>query len=355
MGKDYYEILGVSKGASKEEIKKAFRKLAHQYHPDKQGGDASKFKEVNEAYQVLSDDAKRSQYDSFGANYGQGQGGFGSGQGFGGFDFSGFQQNGGFGVDLGDIFGEFFGGGSRSRATRGRDLQVDVSLSFKEAVFGAEKTVELKRTATCKTCDGSGAKPGTKLKTCSKCNGHGTIRDMQRTFLGSIATTRTCDNCAGAGKIPETPCETCKGAGVTKDSNKVTIVIPAGVQDGEMLRLGGMGEAVKGGKTGDLYLRITVAKHGSIYRDGSKLVTTLDIKLTDALLGAQYAVETLDGSVPVTIPAGSKIGSTVTLKNYGVPMGQKRGDFVIKLNIKLPEKLSKRAKEIIEQLKAEGI
>ena len=354
MARDYYEILGISKNASKEDIKKAFRKLAHQYHPDKQGGDVSKFKEVNEAYQVLSNDDKRAQYDTHGSAFGTD--GNGAGFDFNGFDFSNFQNAGGFGVDLGDIFGDFFGGGKRATPERGRDLQVSVTLSFHEAVFGTEKEIEYKRTATCKTCEGSGAKPGTQLKTCSKCNGHGSIRDIQRTFLGSISTVKTCDVCSGSGKIPESPCQTCKGAGITKDTHKLTVVIPSGVQHGEMLRLGSMGEAVKHGKTGDLYLQIAVTPHKTISREGNKLVTTLDIKLTDALLGAQYAVETLDGKIPVTIPAGAKIGSTVILKNHGVPVtGGKRGDFVIKLNIKLPEKLSSKAKQIISQLKEEGI
>ncbi len=357
MAKDYYKILGVDKGASKDEIKKAFHKLAHKYHPDKQQGDEAKFKEVNEAYQVLSDDQKRAQYDNFGASFQQGgQGGFG-GFDFSNFDFSNFQGAQGVDFDLGDIFGEFFGGGrKRARTQRGRDLQVEVQLTFKESIFGVEKPVQVKRTAICKTCSGSGAKPGTELKTCSKCNGHGTIRDMQRTIFGSVATTRTCDICGGAGKIPEQQCQTCKGAGVTKDTATLNVVIPPGVQHGEMLRLGSMGEAVKNGETGDLYIQVSVTPHQTITRDGSRLITTLDIKLTDALLGAQYAVETLDGAVPVTIPAGAKIGSTVTLKNHGVPsQSGKRGDFVIKLNIKLPEKLSTKAKAIIEQLKEEGI
>lgn len=358
MAKDYYHILGVEKGASKDEIKKAFHKLAHKYHPDKQHGDEAKFKEVNEAYQVLSDDQKRAQYDNFGSNFQQGGGAGPGGFDFNGFDFSNFQNAQGFDFDLGDIFGDFFGGGKRGRARteRGRDLQVEVKLTFKEAVFGTEKPVSVKRTATCKTCSGSGAKPGTNLKTCSKCNGHGTIRDMQRTIFGSVATTRTCDVCHGAGKIPESPCVTCKGVGVTKDTSTLNVVIPPGVQNGEMLRLGRMGEAVRGGETGDLYLQITVEPHPTITRDGNRLVTTLDIKLTDALLGAQYAVETIDGSIPVTIPAGTKIGSIVTLKNHGVPSPQgKRGDFLIKLNIKLPEKISSKAKAIIETLKEEGI
>ena len=191
MAKDYYEILGVDKKASKDEIKKAFHKLAHKYHPDKAAGDEAKFKEVNEAYQVLSDDQKRAQYDQFGSA-GPNMGGFG-GQGFGGFDFSGFQGGEGFGFDLGDMFGEIFGGGTRTKTRRGSDLQTSIDLTFKESIFGAEKELHIKKPSTCNTCKGSGAKPGTSLETCSRCNGNGTIRNVQRTILGSIATTQVCD------------------------------------------------------------------------------------------------------------------------------------------------------------------
>ena len=356
MARDYYETLGIAKGASKDEIKKAFHHLAKQYHPDKKGGDESKFKEVNEAYQVLSDDQKRAQYDQFGAN-GPQMGG-GGGQGFGGFDFSGFEQGqGGFEFDLGDMFGELFGGGGRrAKARRGADLQTSISLDFKEAIFGVEKDIRISKPSTCNTCRGNGAKPGTDLETCSQCNGKGAVKNIQRTILGSIATTQTCDKCHGIGKVPKTPCDNCKGRGVVNEMRTIKITIPAGIQNGETLRLGAMGEAISGGQSGDLYVRITVAPHKSIVRQNYDLVSTLSIKLSDALLGAQYAVETLDGSVPVTVPAGTKIGDMLTLKAKGVPMsGSKRGNFIIKLNISLPEKLSKRAKEMIEELKKEGI
>lgn len=359
MDKDYYSILGVEKKASKDEIKKAFHKLAHKYHPDKNGGDDKKFKEVNEAYQILSDENKRAQYDQFGPSFAQGGSG-GQGQqsgGFEGFDFSQFTQGGGdFGFDMGDIFGDIFGGGRRAKNRRGADLQTSISLDFKESIFGVDKEIRVTKPSTCTTCKGDGAKPGTKLHTCDQCNGSGTVRNIQRTILGSIATTQTCSKCDGVGKIPDEPCQTCKGKGVVTEARTIKVSVPAGIQNGETLRLQGMGEAIKGGQSGDLYVRVSVTPHKAITRVTNDLVSTLSIKLTDALLGAEYAVETLDGSMPIHIPAGTKIGDTVVLKNHGVPISvTKRGNFIVKLNISLPEKLSKRAKEVIEELKKEGI
>lgn len=355
MAKDYYETLGVSKGASKDEIKKAFHKKAHAHHPDKNGGDEAKFKEVNEAYQTLSDDQKRAQYDQFGSagpQFGGGQGG-----GFGGFDFSGFgQQAGGFEFDLGDMFGDLFGGGGRrSQSPRGADLQTTISLTFKESIFGVDKELRVTKPSMCDTCKGDGAEPGTHLDTCDKCKGGGTIRVTQRTILGSIATTQVCDKCHGKGKIPKTPCHTCKGKGIVNDTRTIKVGVPAGVSHGETLRVNGMGEAVSGGKPGDLYVRISVTQDKKISRDGNDLVSTLDIKLTDALLGATYDVETLDGVEKVEVPHGTKIGDSITIKHKGVPHGSRRGNFIVKLDIKLPEKLSKKAKEIVEELKEEGL
>lgn len=356
MSKDYYKTLGIDKSASKDEIKKAFHKMAHKYHPDKKDGDEAKFKEVNEAYQVLSDDQKRAQYDQFGSDGPQfgGQGG-----GFGGFDFSnfgGFQQGGSFEFDIGDMFGDLFGGGGRRGKPRGTDLQTTISLSFKESIFGIEKELKVTKPSVCNSCKGDGATPGTKLETCSTCNGSGVVKNIQRTILGSIATTQPCAKCHGTGKVPKDPCKTCRGTGVVHDTRTIKVSVPAGIENGETLRLSGMGEAIQGGTPGDLYVRVAVTPHSHIKRRGVDLYTTLDIKLTDALLGAQYAIETLDGQKSVTIPAGTKIGSTVTLKDIGVPIGKsKRGNFVVELNIKLPEKLSKEARVIIEELKKEGI
>lgn len=353
MAKDYYQMLGVSKNATKEEIKKAFHKLAHKYHPDKTGGDETKFKEINEAYQILSDEQKRKQYDAFG-QAGPNMGGAGFG-GFEGFDFSQYAQGGDFGFDIGEMFSDFFGGG-RQRQRRGDDLQTSLTLEFKESIFGAEKEIKITKPSTCGTCKGSGAKSGSSIETCAHCNGKGSVRNIQRTMLGSIATTQVCSKCHGTGKIPKDPCGHCRGGGVVHEPRTIKINVPAGIQNGETLRLQGMGEAIPGGNHGDLYVRIMVVPHKSILRHNNDLVSHLNIKLTDALLGAQYAVETLDGSQSVTIPAGTKVGDSIVLKGFGVPINdKKRGNFIIKLNISLPEKLSKRAKEVIEELKKEGI
>jgi molecular chaperone DnaJ len=358
MAKDHYETLGIQKGASKDEVKKAFHKMAHKYHPDKTTGDEAKFKEVNEAYQTLSDDQKRAQYDQFGSAGPQmGGGGYGNPQDFGGFDFSGFQQgNGGFEFDMGDMFGDIFGGGRRSRQQRGADLQTSITIDFKEAIFGIERELHIKKPSTCTTCKGDGAKPGTGLETCTQCEGKGQVRTIQRTILGSIATNQTCDKCHGSGKVPKEKCPTCHGKGVVNESRTIKLTVPAGIQHGETLRLSGMGEAISGGASGDLYVQVSVTAHKRITRSQYDLVMTVPIKLTDALLGATQSIETLDGMEEITIPSGTRVGDSITLKHKGVPMSSsKRGNFIIRLDIHLPEKLSKHAKEMIEQLKKEGI
>ncbi len=354
MAKDYYNILGIEKGASKEEVKKAFHKMAHKYHPDKKDGDEAKFKEVNEAYQVLSDDQKRARYDQFGSADGASQGGFG-GFDANGFDFSQFSQDGGFGFDMGDIFGEMFGGG-RGRTRRGNDLQTTINVSFKESIFGIEKEIRVTKPSPCTTCKGSGAQSGTELHTCGDCNGKGVVKKVQRTILGSIATTQVCDRCHGTGKIPKTPCSSCKGVGIVTEPRTIKVAVPAGIAHGETLRLSGMGEAIVGGTPGDLYVHITVTPHKTITRDRTDLFVDQRIKLTDALLGATYTIETLDGMEAIEIPSGTRVGDTVVLKGKGVPgHNGKRGNFVVKLSITLPEKISKKAREIIEDLKKEGV
>lgn len=355
-GKDYYKILGVEKNASQDEIKKAFRTLAHKHHPDK-GGDAEKFKEASEAYQTLSDEKKRQQYDTYGSA-GPNQG-FGGGQG--GFDFSGFQ--GGFGgqgfegnIDLNDIFGDFFGGGRRQQARRGRDIAVDLEISFSEAVFGVEEKVRITKTSQCDTCNGSGAKPNSKMKECATCKGKGRIQETVRTILGSFAQERECETCHGSGKVPEEKCTTCKGAGVLRKEEEITIRIPAGIQNGEQVRLTGAGEAIQNGKPGDLYVRIHVQSHKVFKREGYNLVMTLNVKLTDAILGAEYPVETLDGEIKLKIPKGVSSGEVLRVKGKGVPYdGKKRGDILIKLEVKTPAKLSRAAEKLIEELKKEGL
>lgn len=354
MAKNYYDILGVDKNASKDEIKKAFHKLAHKYHPDKNGGDEAKFKEVNEAYQVLSDDRKRQQYDTFGSAGGAGF----DPNNFGGFDFSGFARNadGGIEFDLGDIFGEFFGGGRNNRVRRGRDISVDIQISFAEAVFGTERKVLINKVAACEHCAGSGAEPGTKTKSCPTCNGAGKVEQQRRSFLGTFTTTKPCDTCYGKGVVPETPCKTCGGVGVREKSEEVTIRVPPGIETGEMLRMTNQGEAVPGGVNGDLYVRIHVEKHSLFRREGANLHMNLDVKLTDAALGAEYVIDTLDGALNLKIPAGISSGEILRVRNKGVPVkAGKRGDLLIKIVIKTPAKLSRKAKKLFEELKEEGL
>jgi molecular chaperone DnaJ len=374
MSKDYYETLGVNKGASKDEIKKAFYKLAQKYHPDKKGGNEAKFKQVNEAYQVLSDDAKRSKYDQFGSQFENvDAGGYGGGQGgFGGFDSSGFSGGfGGFssnGADFGssfdmgnlnDIFSDFFGGGmggGRQQQKRGRDISTEIQISFSDAVFGVTRKILITKTSTCLTCGGSGARAGSKMETCKHCNGQGQIHEQKRTIFGNIASTKICEVCQGTGEVPKEICDKCKGKGVLRREEEVSITIPAGIRDGEMVRMSGMGEAISKGTTGDLYIKINVAPHSVFKREGNDLVMNLNLKLSDALLGTKYPIQTLDGEIEVTIPEGVSINEILRVRGKGVPNGKnKRGDLLIKLNIKLPSKISHQSRKLIEELKKEGI
>lgn len=354
--KDYYAILGITKDASEEDIKKAFRTLAHKYHPDKKGGDEAKFKEVSEAYAVLSDKKKRAQYDQFGA-YAPG-----GGQGFSGFDFNNFARNfqgfqGGngqaFEFDLGDIFGEMFGGGHRQR--RGRDISMDIEVPFRDAVFGTERRVLISKVGACDTCSGTGAKKGSSMTSCTSCNGKGQIRETRNTFFGAMATTRTCPACKGRGEVPKEPCTTCRGEGVHKKQEEIHVVIPAGVEDGEMVRMPGRGEAAQGVPPGDLYVKLHVRADKNFTRDGNNLVTALDIKLSDALLGNSHEIETLDGGVKLDIPAGIEHGEMVRVRGKGIPYGRgSRGDLLVRVNILFPKKLSRGAKEAVEKLRSEG-
>lgn len=357
MGKDYYKILGVEKNASQDEIKKAFRKLAHEHHPDKGGGNAEKFKEANEAYSVLGDEKKRKQYDTFGSA-GPNMGGFNPND-FGGFDFSGFQ--GGFGqggveFDLGDMFGDIFGGGRSRRPARGSDIQVDIDLSFEESIFGAEKTLTLNKVSTCEECSGSGAKKGSKMKTCSTCNGQGRVIEVKRSILGAFQTTRTCSACHGSGKEPEEKCHTCRGSGVHKRNQEIKVKIPAGIDQGEMVRLSGAGEAISGGEPGDLYIRVHVKKHPVWRKEGHNLVAEAQIKLSDALLGMEYPLKTLDGEITLKIPEGVGEGEILRVRGKGVPASKShRGDALVIVHIDMPRKLSKEARKKIEELRKEGV
>jgi len=377
--KDYYKTLGVEKGASDDEIKKAFHELAHQYHPDKTKNDpasSQKFKEASEAYSVLSDAGKRKQYDMYGSAgpagagfnggaSGTGYGGFGGQQGgFGGFDFSGFQQgNGqGFEFDLGDIFGDFFGGqGGRSSSRRaaeerGHDISVDMLISFEESIFGVEKDLLITKSAKCLNCDGSGAEKGSGMKRCETCHGQGRINEQRRSFMGIINTTRVCDNCYGQGQVPIIRCGTCHGTGVTERAQEISVKIPAGIEDGQTMRLTSIGEAVPFGVSGDLYVKIHVKPHTLIHKEGLNLVTELKVKLTQALIGEDISLRSLDGDLIVTIPEGTNNGDVLRIKGKGVPHGHnKRGDLLVKINIDMPRRLSKSAQKLVEELKKEGI
>jgi molecular chaperone DnaJ len=304
--KDYYQILGIDKKASKDEVKKAFRKLAHQYHPDKKGGSEEKFKEINEAYSVLSDDKKRAEYDSYGRVFSTG-----GDKGSEGFDFSDmsgnwkdFYQNAwngegsGFEFDLGDIFGDMFGG---SRVRRGRDISIDIEILFKESVFGTQRKVLIHKTSHCDGCGGNGARQGTEMSTCKTCNGQGKIHEVKKSFIGSFSVSRRCDKCNGKGKIPKEKCPICSGIGIVKKQEEVSINVPAGIEDGEMIRLTGAGEVTVGGAAGDLYVKIHVKRDSLFKKEGSNIVTILKVKLTDALLGGEYKLETLEGPIKVKI------------------------------------------------------
>lgn len=361
MAKDYYSVLGVQKGASKDDIKKAFRTLAHKYHPDKKGGDEAKFKEINEAYGVLSDDAKRKRYDSFGsadagAGFGQG-GGFAGGFNPADFDFSQFTGgNGqGFSFDLGDIFGDVFGGG-RQKVRRGRDISVDIELDFKESIFGGERTMMVRKATTCGTCKGSGGKPGTGTKKCATCDGRGKIQETKTSIFGAFSTVTTCNTCSGKGEVPTDPCPECQGEGTVKGDKDIRIVIPPGIEDGEMIRVPGAGEALKNGATGDMYVKVHVRQHKAFEKEGYDLITELPIRITDALLGANLKIETLEGPLEVNIPAGSRDGDEIKVKGRGVPAsGGRRGMLRIIVVLDVPKTLSKKAEELAKQMREEGL
>jgi len=356
MNKDYYAILGLEKGASKDEVKKAFRKMAAKYHPDKAGGDEEKYKEVTEAYAVLGDDKKKAEYDTYGHAFNNAGGG-----GFGGFNWADFAgQSGGFNAggfefDLNDIFENFgFGGGRRQQ--RGRDISIDINLTFNESIFGVTRKVLLTKNNTCTFCDGTGAKKGSEKVSCTTCGGNGKIRETRQSVMGSFSTVRECHDCNGTGKIPKEKCEHCRGAGVSRTQEEIVIKVPAGIQNGEVIRMTGRGEAITGGQPGDLYIKVHAEMHKTIRREGSTLYTNLAVKLTDAILGSTYRVETLDGTVDIKIPAGIAHGELIRIKEKGVPNDRSgRGDFMVKISIEIPKKLSKKAQKLVEELKEEGI
>jgi molecular chaperone DnaJ len=352
--RDYYEVLGVPKGASPDEIKKAFRRLAVQHHPDKEGGEEAKFKEINEAYEVLKDGEKRQRYDQFGhAGVGGASGQSGGG---GAYDFNGQNVNFDFGNgDLGDIFGSFFGGGQRQRARRGRDVETAIDLTFEEAVFGVDKTLHLNIESACQHCAGKGAEPGYELKTCPTCKGSGQVVTSVRTVLGNIQQAQTCPTCHGNGKVPEKACSVCNGRGVKKKDQKVDLKIPAGVDDGATVRLREYGEAIQNGPKGDLYVHIRVRPHKKFTREGDIIISHEYIDMATAALGGEMSVDTVDGVVTMKVPAGTQPGTDFKLSGHGVPhpKSNTRGPHIVTLNVKTPTKLSKNQKELLEQFRAE--
>ena len=354
--RDYYEVLGVSKGASDDEIKRAYRKLAKKYHPDMNPGDKeaeAKFKEVNEAYSILSDSEKRARYDQFGhagvdPNYGAG----GPGGGFGGFDMGD--------IDLGDIFGSFFGGGfggfggstssRRNGPQKGESLRASLTISFEEAAFGCEKEINLNRTEECEACHGSGAEPGTTAETCPDCRGTGVVRVQQRTGGFAFSSTAPCSRCRGTGKIIHTPCKACGGSGSVKKSKRVTVSIPAGIDDGQAISLRGQGNAGKnGGPAGDLIVAVHVKPHPQFHRDGTTVLYEQPVTFYQAVMGAELEIPTIDGKVKYNLPAGTQTGTTVRLRGKGIPelRGRGRGDQYVTVRVQVPTSLNGEQKEAL--------
>ena len=358
--RDYYEVLGVDRNADEETIKRAYRKLAKKYHPDVNPGDkdaAEKFAEASEAYSVLSDPDKRRQYDQFGHAAFE-NGGAGGAGGFGGFDFNDIFGSGGFG----DIFGDIFGGGGRSSANngprRGASLRAIVHISFEEAVFGCKKEIELTLKDTCKTCGGSGARPGTSPETCPHCHGTGQIRQTQQSMFGMIQNIQTCPHCGGTGKIIRDKCPDCHGSGFTSSRKKIQVDIPAGIDDGQSIRIRDKGEpGVNGGPRGDLLVQVAVAPHPIFQRDGVDIYSSAPVSFAQAALGGDIRLNTVDGDVVYTVKPGTQTGTRIRLRGKGVPSIHNknvRGDQYVTLIVQTPTNLSKEAKELLREFDAES-
>lgn len=359
-GKDYYEILGISKSATQDEIKKAYREKAKKYHPDShEGSDKAKaeekFKEASEAYSILSDESKRTQYDKFGSDFSNGYAGYSTGSGF---DFSGFSNGGmGFDIDLEDIIGSMFGGGfggfkssSKSGPIKGADLRYNMKLTFEEAVFGAKKEISITRNEQCGTCQGTGAKDGAEPITCDKCNGKGKVQTVQNTIMGTFSTVKTCDKCNGEGKIIKDHCETCSGTGSVRKNKKIEIKIPAGIDDGQAIAITAEGDKGKrGGPNGDLFIVVSVAAHKTFRRKGSNIHFDVTVPFVKAVLGGMIKIPTLEGDENFNIPQGTQPGTIFILKGKGVPTRVGRGNLEFKVQIEIPKKLSDKQRELLEQ------
>ena len=367
MAKDYYQILGVSKDAPQEDIKKAYRKLAHKYHPDK-GGDETKFKEINEAYQVLSDQKKRSQYDQFGRVFEGGAAGPEPGSGFswawgkpGGADFEDIFSDSGLG-DLGEIMEEMFGfAGSRRRKDikKGKDIEINLEISLEDVLMGREKEISLHKQIICSRCQGTGAEPGTSINECFSCRGTGQVQQIRKTIFGSFTRQIICPECNGEGQRPEKPCNVCKGEGRVKGEERIKIFIPAGVDTNQVIEIEKKGEAGRrNGRAGNLYIRIFIKKHPVFKRRGDDLYVSLPISLSQAALGDEIEVPTLEGAkILLKIPPGVESGKILRISRKGIPhfSGFGRGSMYVQLIIKTPKKLTKEQKELLEKLKKQGI
>ena len=376
---DYYETLGVKKGASDQEIKRAFRQLAQKYHPDKAGGDDEKFKEVNEAYQILSNPEKRKMYDQYGSAFSQAQA-KGSFSGFDNFrdwaswaeamkgqearvDFEDF----GFG-NLGDLFGDFFGfsrSQASSRRQRGKDIEIEMAIDFREAIFGTEKEIKLERYVKCEKCKGDGVEPGSKFITCQHCQGQGRVVQARSTFFGTFQTANVCPECQGKGKIPEKKCKKCQGQGRVKEVSKIKLRIPAGIDQGQTIRLSGQGEVGQtGARSGDLYATILIRPDPDFKRRGNNVFSEKEISISQAVLGGKVEVKTIDGLVRLKIPAGTSDGQEIRLEGKGVPVlassgvfsrVRRPGDQIVKIKIKIPKHLNKKQKKLLQELEEEGL
>lgn len=352
--RDYYEVLGVSKTASDDEIKKAFRTLAKKYHPDMHPGDKEceeKFKEAQEAYAVLSDAEKRKQYDQFGHAAFDGTGG-----GAGGFDFSGMDM----GDIFGDLFGDFFGGGSRRRTNdgpmKGSNLRTSVRITFEEAIFGCEKEIEMVLKDECHTCHGTGAKPGTTPETCPKCGGKGKVVFTQQSFFGTVQNVQTCPDCGGSGKIIKDKCPDCRGTGYIASKKKIQVSIPAGIDNGQSVRIREKGEpGINGGPRGDLLVEVVVSRHPSLQRQDMNIYSTAQISFAQAALGGEIRIHTVDGDVLYEVKPGTQTNTRIRLKGKGVPSLRNksvRGDHYVDLVVQTPTGLSADAKEVLRQFDA---
>lgn len=357
---DYYEILGVTKQASQDEIKKAFHKLAHKYHPDK-GGDEKKFKEINEAYQVLSDAQKRQQYDQFGKGFDQM-----GGQGTGDFNWSWQNQAQNFDFeDLGDVFENFFsfGGGGRRASKKdtkkGKDIQVDIEIDLEHTLKESHRKITLAKQIVCQRCQGKGAEPGTKINECVMCRGQGQVQEVKRTILGSYTSFAVCPECKGEGTKPEKPCNVCRGDGKLKGDETIEFTIPAGIDNNQAIEITGKGDAgKKGGKAGDLFVRIYVKKHSVFTRKGDDLYLTQEINFSQAALGDEIEIPALEGTkILLTVPAGTESGKILRVSGKGtVNFGSShRGNMYVELLIKTPKKISKEQRRVLDQLRKEGL